>query len=62
MFDTIESSLATLALLAGICAALAFITGLIIFWNYLPKDGNPGEDISGDYRDLIADGAGRHRA
>lgn len=62
MFDTIESSLATMSMAAGILAALAFIAGVIIFWSHLPKNGNPGEDISGDYRDLIEDGNGRHRA
>lgn len=58
MFDTIANSLTTLALLAGIAAALAFITGVIIFWRSMPDGVGTTEE---DWFDKLPARA-RHRA
>lgn len=44
MFDTIWSAIATLATLAGVLAALAFIIGLILLWRQMPDGIGLTED------------------
>lgn len=43
LFESVESAIAVLAVLAGIIASLAFVTMVIMFWRQMPESGNPGE-------------------